>query len=48
MKIEMGESLIYSWLRHEKHCQLTQKNWKASAYRTVPSYDALVIVEGRL
>ena len=24
MKIEMGESLIYSWLRHEKLCQLVQ------------------------
>ena len=26
MKIEMGESLIYSWLRHEKLCQLVQTN----------------------
>lgn len=32
MKIEMGESLIYSWLRHEKQCQLAQMNWKASPY----------------
>ena len=30
MKIEMGESLFYSWLRHEKKCQLVQTNWKAS------------------
>lgn len=30
MKIEMGESLIYSWLRHTKACQLVQTNWKAS------------------
>ncbi len=30
MKIEMAESLIYSWLRHEKKCQLVQNNWKAS------------------
>ncbi len=28
MKIEMGESLIYSWLRHEKQCQLAQTNGK--------------------
>ena len=28
MKIEIGESLIYSWLRHEKQCQLVQTNWK--------------------
>ena len=30
MKIEIGESLIYSWLRHIKKCQITQLNWKAS------------------
>ena len=32
MKIEMGESLLYSWLIHEKECQLAQTNWKASKY----------------
>ena len=30
MKIEMGESLLYSWLRHDKECQITQLNWKPS------------------
>lgn len=30
MKIEMGESLIYSWLRHIKQCQIAQLNWKVS------------------
>ena len=30
MKIEIGESLIYSFLRHEKNCLITQTNWKAS------------------
>jgi len=30
MKIEIGESLIYSWLRHVKQCQVVQTNWKAS------------------
>jgi hypothetical protein len=30
MKIEIGESLIYSFLRHEKSCLVTQTNWKAS------------------
>lgn len=30
MKIEIGESLLYSWLRHIKKCQLVQMNWKAS------------------
>lgn len=30
MKIEIGESLIYSWLRHVKECQIVQCNWKVS------------------
>ena len=30
MKIEMGESLFYSWLRHVKECQVVQTNWKTS------------------
>lgn len=30
MKIEMGESLLYSWLRHAKECQIVQTNWKVS------------------
>jgi hypothetical protein len=30
MKLEMGESLTFSWLKHEKHCQIVQMNWKAS------------------
>ncbi len=30
MKIEMGESLFYSWLRHVKECQIAQNNWKVS------------------
>ena len=30
MKIEMAESLIYSWLRHVKGCHLVQNNWKVS------------------
>lgn len=31
MKIEMGESLFYSWLRHVKDCQIVQTNWKVSS-----------------
>jgi len=31
MKIEMGESLFYSWLRHVKGCQIVQTNWKISS-----------------
>ncbi|NGQ93569.1 hypothetical protein G3578_00045 [Brevibacillus sp. SYP-B805] len=30
MKIEMGESLMLSWLRHVKTCQSVQLNWKPS------------------
>jgi len=30
MKIEIGESLFYSWLRHVKLCQIVQTNWKPS------------------
>ena len=30
MKIEMGESLLLSWLRHVKQCQIVQLNWKPS------------------
>lgn len=41
MKIEMGESLIYSWLRHEKHCQLAQNNWKASAFWELDNRDEI-------
>ena len=31
MKIEVGESLGYSYLRHVKKCWLVQANWKVSA-----------------
>lgn len=30
MKIEVGESLILSWLKHVKNCQIVQLNWKPS------------------
>ena len=32
MKIEIGESLGYSYLRHVKRCWLVQANWKASEH----------------
>lgn len=31
MKIEVGESLMYSYLSHIKKCQLVQTNWKLSS-----------------
>lgn len=30
MKIEMGESLAISWLKHIKKCAIVQTNWKQS------------------
>lgn len=30
MKIEIGESLIITWLRHVKKCHVVQNNWKIS------------------
>ena len=30
MKIEIGESLFYSWLKHKQKCQIVQTNWKIS------------------
>ena len=34
MKIEMGESLCYSYLRHVKQCWLVQMNWEVSSHWT--------------
>jgi hypothetical protein len=31
VKIEIGESLLRSWLRHVKGCQLAELNWKPSS-----------------
>lgn len=44
MKIETGESLIYSWLRHEKLCQIAQLNWKPSQYWDIDNYDELQVI----
>ena len=41
MKIEMGESLFYSWLRHVKECQIVQTNWKASSQWQLQHEDEL-------
>ena len=41
MKIEMGESLFYSWLRHVKECQIVQTNWKVSSQWQLSNADAL-------
>lgn len=41
MKIEMGESLMYSYLRHVKSCQIVQTNWKPSPSWTVSNSEKL-------
>ena len=41
MKIEMGESLFYSWLRHVKNCQIVQTNWKTSSKWTLQNENKL-------
>ena len=41
MKIEMGESLFYSWLRHVKDCQIVQTNWKVSPQWELKHMDEL-------
>lgn len=41
MKIEMGESLFYSWLRHVKECQIVQTNWKVSPQWTLSNKEDL-------
>lgn len=41
MKIEMGESLLLSWLRHIKECQLVQTNWKVSSKWELKNKDVL-------
>ena len=41
MKIEMGESLFYSWLRHVKECKIVQTNWKVSSQWQLSDADTL-------
>lgn len=41
MKIEKGESLSYSWLRHVKECQIVQTNWKVSPQWVIQHEEAL-------
>ena len=40
MKIEIGESLCYSYLRHVKRCWLVQTNWKVSEHWSKYKSDA--------
>jgi len=44
MKIEMGEFLFYSWLRHTKECQVVQTNWKVSPQWQLQHEDELSVL----
>ena len=46
MKIEMGESLFYSWLRHVKECQIVQTNWTTSGQWNLLHEDKLEEIKG--
>jgi hypothetical protein len=39
MKIEIGESLICSYLKHIEGCRIVQTNWKTSGQWSVTEYD---------
>ncbi|MEG0181154.1 MAG: hypothetical protein RR898_01465 [Clostridium sp.] len=41
MKIEIGESLLLSWLKHIKECQIVQTNWKVSNKWEMKNIDTL-------
>ena len=43
MKIEIGKSLIFSWLRHVMGCPIAQANWKPSPTWPIRREPALVI-----
>lgn len=47
MKIEMGESLFYSWLRHVKECQIVQTNWTTSGQWTLLHEDELEEIKSK-
>lgn len=44
MKIEIGESLVYSWLKHIKECQIVQTNWKCSPNWELQNHDEIETV----
>jgi len=41
MKLEVAESLFYSWLRHVKGCHVVQTNWKPSPTWTLNNEDKI-------
>lgn len=46
MKIEMGESLMLSWLKHAKECKIVQLNWKpADSWNTYNEHEANILLK---
>lgn len=46
MKIEIGESLVRSWLRHVEHCEFAELNWKPSpTWQAEPDEEITVLFE---
>jgi hypothetical protein len=39
MKIEIGENLVYSYLKHIEGCRIVQTNWKTSGLWQITEYD---------
>jgi len=39
LKIEIGENLIYSYLRHVEGCRIAQTNWRTSGKWAITDYD---------
>lgn len=46
MKIEIGESLVRSWLRHVEYCEFAELNWKPSpTWQAVPNKAVCALFE---
>ncbi|MCL2086957.1 MAG: hypothetical protein FWH05_05100 [Oscillospiraceae bacterium] len=48
MKIEVGESLVCSWLRQVKDCQMVQTNWMASQVRALINIELIEKVRNKV
>ena len=44
MKIEIGESLVLSYLKHEKNCVIYQTNWKVSSHWTINNEEKIATI----
>ena len=44
MKIEIGESLALSYLKHVKKCVIYQTNWKVSSHWTINNEEKIATI----